>query len=133
MADFLPVLSVALGGALGAVLRHVVAASVTRWLGHGTLGTLAVNASGALIIGGAAGLALGPDGALASDALVWLAGVTGVLGSYTTVSSFSLQTLELVHTGRFSWALANIAASLILCLSLASIGFALVLGVRLAA
>jgi CrcB protein len=51
-----------------------------------------------------------------------------VLGSYTTVSSFSLQTLMLARSGRSLAALANVLGSLLLCLGAAAGGFALVAG-----
>lgn len=56
----------------------------------------------------------------------WLLLVVGLCGGYTTVSSFSLQTLTLVREGHGGPALLNIGASLVLCLSAAAIGFALV-------
>jgi CrcB protein len=52
----------------------------------------------------------------------WLLLVTGVLGSYTTVSSFSLQTLALARAGESGRAVLNVIASFGLCLSAALAG-----------
>lgn len=109
------------GGAAGAVLRQIVSLSVARRLGHGALGTFAVNLSGCFLIGLAGGAVIeaGAQGA------TWLLLVTGVLGSYTTVSSFSVQTLALLREGRAGAALVNVAGSTLLCLSATATGFAL--------
>lgn len=116
------------GGGAGAVLRHFVSTWGARAFGHGAFGTFAVNLTGCFVIGIAAGLAVGPDGSLGTDGAAWLLLVTGVLGSYTTVSSFSLQTLVLLREGRINAAFANIGASLLLCLSATVTGFALAYG-----
>lgn len=113
------------GGAAGAVLRHLISTAVGRKLGHGALGTFAVNLSGCLIIGLAGGLAVGADGRLSADGAAWLLLVTGLLGGYTTVSSFSLQTLAMLRAGKGGMALANIGASLLFCLSATVTGFAI--------
>jgi len=119
---------VAAGGAIGGVARFQVAALVLRRFGGiFPWGTLAVNVSGALCLGAAAGwLQSGEAGAMPHGP-VWSLLAIGALGSYTTVSSFSLQTLALVDAGRPGLAVANIAASLGLCLGAAAVGFAGVL------
>lgn len=115
---------VGFGGAAGAGLRHLV----SRWAGSrlyfGALGTFLVNLSGCLVIGLAGGLAVGADGRLDADGAAWLLLVTGLIGSYTTVSSFSLQTLAMFKAGQGGMALLNIAASLLFCLSATVTGFA---------
>jgi CrcB protein len=55
----------------------------------------------------------------------WLFAVTGFLGCYTTVSSFSLQTLTLARNGEAVHALGNIVFSVGLCLAAVSCGFLL--------
>ena len=90
-------------------------------------GTLVVNASGALLIGIVAAPLLHGAGEVS---LAWQLGGAGFLGSYTTVSSFSLQTLALLHDRAWRRAAANIVLSLGLCLSAAGTG--LVLGGHLA-
>lgn len=108
--------------AAGGMLRFAVAGAVARrWGAQFPLGTLVVNLSGALALGLVSGL-LGGQGWLASPE-AWLVVVTGFLGSYTTVSSFSLQTLSLIHEGHAARALANIGLSLAGCLLAVALGF----------
>jgi len=94
-------LYVALGGALGAVLRFGVALAVAF-----PFGTLAVNLLGSFLIGVVWVL---------FAARGWQAGLpfvlTGVLGGFTTFSAFSLDTLRLVEAGRFGAAGGYVAAS----------------------
>ena len=56
---------------------------------------------------------------------MWLTLATGFVGSYTTVSSFSLQSLNLVRIGEWLNAATNIVASVVLCLGGAAAGYAL--------
>ncbi|HET9903045.1 MAG TPA: fluoride efflux transporter CrcB [Xanthobacteraceae bacterium] len=121
MTEFLSVLSVTLGCAFGGAARFFVSGVVARRVGETfPWGTLVVNATGAFAIGMLAASARA-QGALA-DVHVWLAAVTGFLGSYTTVSSFSLQTLMLVRDGERARALGNIGLSVGLCVALAALG-----------
>ncbi|SFU92755.1 fluoride efflux transporter CrcB [Halomonas korlensis] len=105
-------LMVAAGGALGSMSRLAVGNGVSAWLGAGfPWGTLAVNLSGALLMGllaGAVGLP-GPEAPRPGWALL----AVGLLGGYTTVSSFSLQTLLLWRQGRTGAALANVLVTLL--------------------
>ncbi|WP_205620386.1 fluoride efflux transporter CrcB [Arsukibacterium perlucidum] len=112
----------ALAAAAGGMLRFAVANTVARFWGvQFPLGTLLVNSSGALVIGFIAALVLAkPD---FSD---WgLVISVGFLGSYTTVSSFSLQTVILWQSHHYRQALLNIGLSFGLCLSLVCAGFSL--------
>jgi CrcB protein len=115
---------VALGAAIGGPMRFFVSGFVGRRIGETfPWGTFVVNVTGAFVIGCVGALA--GAHALASTATPWLFTVTGVLGSYTTVSSFSLQTLALMRDGEGLRALANVFGSLVLCLGAAATGFAL--------
>jgi fluoride exporter len=119
-ATMLNLLAVAAGGALGGVARFWVSEFVARRLRERfPWGTLVVNVTGAGLIGVAAGLALSPEEAAIGPS-AWALLVIGVLGSYTTVSSFSLQTLVLLRAGYPGRAVANVAASVILCLGAAA-------------
>jgi CrcB protein len=120
---------VGLGGGIGAVLRHFVSTVVSRRFGHGTFGILAVNVTGCLLIGIFAGLSVAPGETVAVSDAWWLVLVVGLCGGYTTVSSFSFQTLTLMREGHGGPALLNIGASLVLCFSATAIGFALVYSV----
>ena len=109
-----PYLLVAIGSALGGVLRFWLAAVMGDRLGAVHLGTVFVNVTGSLLIGFLA--ALGP----APFTLRLL--MVGVLGGYTTFSSFSLQTLELAHEGRWAAAGANVLLSVVLSLAAVWLG-----------
>lgn len=118
-------LLIALGAALGGMARMGVAAAVAARLGERfPWGILAVNLSGALGIGVLAGLLLAGTGGAAWQHPGAQFAVAGFLGSYTTVSSFSLQTLALAHDRRWARAAANVAASLGGCLVAVALGFA---------
>lgn len=118
---------VAIGGAIGGPLRFFVSSVIGRRIGEiFPWGTLAVNVSGAFVIGGVAGIA--SAALIERGSAAWLLAVTGVLGSYTTVSSLSLQTLALVRTGERRAALSNVAATLALGLAAAAAGYALTAG-----
>jgi len=97
---------VALGGALGAVLRYLVGLAVAF-----PLGTLTVNIIGSLIIG-VVWHVFTTRGLQA-----WLPFMmTGVLGGFTTFSAFSLDTLRLVEAGRLAAAGGYVMASVLLSL-----------------
>lgn len=114
---------VAAGSAVGGVARYFVSGVVARWVGETfPWGTLAVNVSGAFSIGLIAASAAA--GSPLAEPPAWSVAVIGVLGSYTTVSSFSLQTLALAREGAFVRAAANVVLSLVLCLAAAAAGFA---------
>lgn len=101
-------LNVALGGAIGAVLRYQTGRWMTGWLGAPAMSvfpwaTLAVNAAGSLLMGLLAGwlLKTSPAG---SEQLRLMLGV-GVLGGFTTFSAFSLELAMLIQRGQFTIAL----------------------------
>lgn len=123
-------ISVVLGSVLGTVARYFVSGFVARRVGETfPWGTFLINVSGAFVIGIVGGLARDPGSVFASpDA--WLFAVTGILGAYTTVSSFSLQTLNLARDGEGTRAGLYIVFSVALCLSAATLGFALVDGLK---
>lgn len=117
---------VALGGALGAVCRWQVGGLAQRhWIGHLTwghlpVGTLVVNVLGCLVLGALAGLS--------ADAVPprWrLAVGTGFLGSFTTFSTFGVETVKLAQDGLPLVAAANLALQLGCGLVAATAGLAL--------
>ncbi|MCS6802445.1 MAG: fluoride efflux transporter CrcB [Chloroflexota bacterium] len=97
------------GAAIGAVLRYLVVTHTAAWLGGAfPYGTLIVNATGAFALG----LIAEWIGAHASvDPHVRLFFVTGVLGGYTTFSSYAWEALELTQSGLWLRALLYAAAS----------------------
>jgi fluoride exporter len=106
------------GGIIGGIGRYAVSGYVGRRIGETfPWGTLFVNGSGAFAIGVLAAW-LG-----ASAESIWVLAAGGILGSYTTVSSFSLQTLALTRDGELRLAAFNILGSLALCLGAVVIGY----------
>jgi CrcB protein len=114
-----------IGSELGGSARYFVSGYVARHVGETfPWGTMTVNVTGAFTIGVFGALASNPASLMASPE-PWLFAVTGFLGCYTTVSSFSLQTLALARDGEIKSALANILCSLSLGLGAVTSGFLL--------
>ena len=110
------------GSAIGGMARYWLSGLVARHVGETfPWGTLVVNVSGALLVGLLFG-AFSTGAAPVPVALMHLV-VVGFLGSYTTVSSFSLQTLQLARNGQWLPAAGNAMLSAGLCLGAAWLGF----------
>jgi len=108
------ILAVALGGAIGSVTRHLI--SILSGRAFGTdfpWGIFIINVTGSFLIGAFIGL-FAAKWDLSQTTRTFL--VTGICGGYTTFSSFSLQTLNLLNDGEWFYAGVNIVASVILCL-----------------
>lgn len=112
-------IGVALLGGGGALARFMLDGTIGSRLARGgfPFGTLAVNASGALLLGMLSGAAL------AGDALV-LAG-TATLGSYTTFSTWMLESQRLAEDAEGAGALLNIVLSLAVGVGAAALGHAI--------
>jgi len=107
---------VALGGAIGTAGRYWLSGVVARSIGETfPWGTLLINVTGSFIIGFFAALT-GPDGRLFVGSTARQFVMTGICGGYTTFSSFSLQTLNLMSNGEWFRAGGNIGLSFVLCL-----------------
>jgi CrcB protein len=107
--------AVVLIGGAGSVLRFYVDGIVTSAIGRDfPYGTLAVNLTGAVILGLITGLALAGDAAL-------LAG-TAAVGSYTTFSTWMLETQRLTEERQHRKVIANVAVSLVLGVAAAALG-----------
>lgn len=119
------VFAIMVGSVLGGCARYFVSGAIARRLGETfPWGTMTINVTGAFLIGIFGALATHPGSAFAAPN-PWLFAVTGFLGCYTTVSSFSLQTLTLARSGEPMHALGNIMFSVGLCLAAVSSGFLL--------
>lgn len=106
---------VAVAGGAGAIARLLLDGTVSaRTAGRLPLGTLAVNLSGAFLLGLLVGLSPGGD---VRDVLG-----TGLLGGYTTFSTWMLESHRLAEDGRGATAAANLAGSLVLGLAAAAVG-----------
>lgn len=108
-------LYVAVGGAAGAVLRFLMMNFIGHRLGNAfPYSTLIVNVSGSLVMGMLIGWLARTLPANASELRLLLA--VGVLGGYTTFSSFSLDAITLFEEGRFGPMVIYITASVLLSL-----------------
>jgi CrcB protein len=107
--------AVALIGGAGAVARFLLDGAISAAAGRDfPFGTMVVNLSGAVILGLLTGLALGNDAAL-------LAG-TAAVGSYTTFSTWMLETQRLAEERQHRKAVANVVVSLVLGVAAAAAG-----------
>lgn len=116
-----PWLLVPLGGAIGATLRYGVwRASVAAFGASWPVGTATVNIVGSLVLGFLVGF--GPRG-LSPEVRMFLG--TGMLGAFTTFSTFSVETVGLAERGDLTGAVANVAINTVLGLSAALAGLIL--------
>ena len=123
-------LLIAIGSAIGGVARYWCSGLVAQKFGEVfPWGTLIVNVLGCFLIGILGALSepeqrsyIGPD---ARQFLM-----IGVLGGFTTFSSFSLQTLQLLRDGQWWYAIANVLMSVLVCLIAVWLGFFVVAAVN---
>ena len=116
---------VALGGALGSVGRYWLSGLIANLFGSTfPWGTIIVNITGCLFIG-FFNTATGTEGRWLVSPAARTFFMIGICGGYTTFSSFSLQTLNLVNDGEWLYASANILFSVVLCLAGVWLGHAL--------
>jgi fluoride exporter len=107
---------IALGGALGTTVRYWLSGAVAHAIGETfPWGTLIINVTGSFVIG-FFGALTGPDGRVFVGSTARQFVMTGMCGGYTTFSSFSLQTLNLMNDGDWFRAGANIGFSVLLCM-----------------
>lgn len=100
---------IAIGSALGGVLRFWIGTEVTRFYGPGfPWGTWAVNAAGSLLIGLASNWSEHPQ--------IRFFFIVGLCGGFTTFSSFSLETASLLKQGAWQKAAAYVVLSVVVCL-----------------
>jgi CrcB protein len=106
------ILSVAVGGAVGSVARHLLSARIVAWFGSGfPWGIFAVNIVGGLMMG----LLVELMALRWSVSVEWRAFLTvGVLGGFTTFSSFSLDTVFLLQRGDYALAALYVVGSVAL-------------------
>lgn len=105
------ILLIAIGGAVGSVCRYLLTSAVLRALG--TLfpaGTFVVNVAGCLLFGLVTGLAQ-ERVTLAPEARAFL--LAGVLGGFTTFSSYMNESVVLVREGQWVWAGLNLAGQVV--------------------
>ncbi len=115
-------LAIAVGGALGAIARYLLGESINAQLGNAfPYGIFAVNALGSFAIG-VLFVLLVENQSEAGNGLLRSLLMVGFLGAFTTFSTFSLQTLALIETGRWLTAALYSFGSLATCLGAVALG-----------
>jgi CrcB protein len=116
-------LVVALGSAVGGMARYGVGLLAARAWGQSfPWGTLLINVAGSFIIGLYGALTLA-DGPMPASTAMRTFVMVGFCGGFTTFSSFSLQTLELLRAGEFAAGAFYILGSVALCLAGVFLGY----------
>jgi fluoride exporter len=112
---------VTIGSALGGLLRYAITRLTLNISAGFPFGTLLINIIGSFVIGYFGTLTLQSGKYAASDNLRLFV-MVGVCGGFTTFSSFSLQNFDLLRSGNWGRALANIFLSVVLCLAAVAAG-----------
>ncbi len=116
-------LLVVLGGGLGSGARYLMGGFIARALGAGfPYGTLAINASGSFLLGVVMCLSL--EGNLIGPELR-LALATGVMGGFTTYSTFNYESLSLFEQGAWLLGVSNVLATVFACLAAGALALVL--------
>ena len=110
---------VAAGGALGATLRYLTSIFFKYFFYYSFVGTLVVNVLGSFLIG--LFIYLLQMKSLSQDLIRYFF-IVGVLGSYTTFSAFSFETIDLLTNNKLLLSFIYIFLSLVLCLLAAYVG-----------
>ena len=116
---------VAIGGALGSVARFWVGGIVSDKFGNAfPWGTLVINVGGSFIIG-LVGAVASPEGRMNPQSRVFATQfiMVGICGGYTTFSSFSWQTLQLIQGRQWLYAGGNVLLSVVLCMIAVWLGY----------
>lgn len=114
--------AVAIGAATGGVSRYYLASFIQQRAGPGfPVGTFVINITGSLLLGFLFRYAL-QSGTVSEELRMFL--TTGFCGGYTTFSTFSYDTLTLLHDGEYGRAGAYVVGSVVLSLIAVFIGFA---------
>ena len=104
-------LAIAIGGACGSVARYLLSTAVLRVTGTlFPLGTFVVNVVGCLAFGAIAGAT---SQRVQMSATLRLFLLTGILGGFTTFSSYAFESFALVRDGQFVWAAVNIVGQVV--------------------
>jgi CrcB protein len=119
--SFTTCLLVAGGGAIGTLARYLISVAALPISQPLPLGTIGINILGSFIIGLFGTLTLSNGRfPVSEDARLFV--MVGLCGGFTTFSSFSLQTLDLLRSGATMRAFANIVVSVVLCVCAVGVG-----------
>ena len=117
------ILLIAIGGALGSVARYLFSTFVLRATGSlFPLGTFAVNIVGCFVFGLIAGAA---EQRVALPPQMRAFALIGVLGGFTTFSSYAYESVSLLRDGQFLWASINVAGQVVIGVVGLAAGFAI--------
>lgn len=119
--SFSTVVFVMIGGALGTLARYLISVLALPISGSLPWGTILINIAGSFVIGFFGTLTLA-SGRFPVSEPVRLFVMVGLCGGFTTFSSFSLQTLDLLRAGGFGRAALNIGLSVVLCVGAVALG-----------
>jgi fluoride exporter len=119
--SFTSCLFVVIGGAIGTFARYAISVAALPYSQTLPWGTIWINIIGSFIIGLFGTLTLAHGRFPASDN-VRLFVMVGLCGGFTTFSSFSLQTLDLLRSGALVRAVVNVVASVVLCIFAVAVG-----------
>jgi len=115
-------LLVFLGGGLGSICRYGIARLLKAQVWDYPLATFLANVLACIILGALMGLSLKGDLSNTTKLIF----MTGFCGGFSTFSTFSAETFELLQAGNYVYALANIGLSIVVCLICIFIGLKLV-------
>ena len=120
---YLSIAAIAVGGGCGSVARFIVAREMERWLGNFLpYGTLIVNVLGSLALGWLATVFLArPEINIA----LRLGIAVGFLGAFTTFSTFSFESVQLLLNGAAWRAVLNVTVNFVVCLGMCYLGMQL--------
>ena len=108
-------IAIAAGGAVGSVMRYLLSNGVCGWLGRGfPWGTLTVNLIGSMFMGLLFAL-FTVRIAMGEQLRLFL--MVGLLGAFTTFSTFSMETLNLIEAGELLKAVINMVGSVVICVA----------------
>ncbi len=125
MLNYMTIIAVASGGAIGATLRLIINGFVNKHFVHGLpLGTLGVNLLGSLLIGVLFAY-FHLNTTLSPHLRTFM--VTGILGALTTYSTFAIESFFLLESGQYLYAFANMALNLFGTILFAGIGYFLIM------
>lgn len=111
---------IAVGGALGSILRYIISVFFKYYIPNFPFGTLFVNFTGSLLIGI---LVSYSQNQLSNPLFVKYFLIIGFLGSFTTFSAFSLESIEMINDKKIFLSIIYIFFSIFLCILGAGIGY----------